>query len=106
VWGRYDSTLVVAAVLVLNVADAAFTIVWTSAGLAVEANPFLVGALAASPVLFMAAKIALVSSSMLLLLRLRRCRLALACLYGCGWLYIGIVAYHVTKIPTLVASLN
>ena len=51
----------VAGILVMNLIDAAFTIGWTSAGLATEANPLLDDVLARSPVLFMLAKLALVS---------------------------------------------
>ena len=88
----------VAGILVSNLIDAAFTIVWTTAGLATEANPLLVDVLAKSPVLFMLAKLALVSGGIFLLFRLRKRPLALAGLYGCGCIYAVLLAYHVSQL--------
>ena len=88
----------VACILVSNLIDAAFTIVWTTAGLATEANPLMVDVLARSPILFMLAKLALVSGGIFLLFRLRRRRLALAGLYACGCIYAGLLVYHVTQL--------
>lgn len=94
--------VVVAGILLLNLADAAFTIAWTSAGLATEVNPLLDDVLARSPVLFMLAKLALVSLGIFLLFRLRKRRLAHAALYACGCVYISLVAYHVTQLSELL----
>ncbi len=89
--------LVVALTLVGNVVDGSFTIVWTSTGAATEANPLLDEVLARSPILFMAAKLALVSAGVYLLFRRRNRRLALAGLYACGCVYALLVAYHLSR---------
>jgi hypothetical protein len=94
--------VVVASILVMNLVDAAFTIGWTSAGLATEANPLLDDVLARSPVLFMIAKLALVSLGIFLLFRLRRRRLALAGLVACSCVYASLLVYHVTRLSALL----
>ncbi len=104
--GRTALRLLVASILVLNLVDAAFSIAWTTAGVATEANPLLVEVLARSPVLFMAAKLALVSLGIFLLFRLRARPLALAGLCACGCVYFGLLAYHVSRLPHLVALLS
>jgi len=94
--------VVVASILVMNLIDAAFTIGWTSAGLATEANPLLDHVLARSPVLFMVAKLALVSLGIFLLFRLRKRRLAIAGLFACGCVYISLLVYHVSRLSALI----
>lgn len=96
--GHAGLRYLVAGILVSNLIDAAFTIVWTTAGMATEANPLMTEVLARSPVLFMLAKLALVSGGIFLLFRLRKRRLALAGIYGCGCIYAGLIVYHMTQL--------
>ena len=93
-----DLRYLVAGILVGNLIDAAFTIAWTTAGIATEANPLLVEILERSPLLFMVAKLALVSAGIFLLFRRRKRRLALAGLYACGCIYATLLVYHVSKL--------
>jgi hypothetical protein len=95
------------AILVLNLLDATFTLAFTTGGMADEANPLMLEVLGRSPVLFMAAKLALVSLGVYLLFRLRfrRRRLALASLLACGGVYAVIIAYHVSALPQLIAAI-
>jgi len=95
--------VVVAGILFMNLADAAFTIAWTTAGLATEANPLLDHVLARSPVLFMVAKLALVSLGIFLLFRLRKRPLAHTGLYACGCVYVSLLVYHVTRLSALMS---
>ncbi len=95
-----------ASVLVLNLLDAIFTIVYTSSGVAVESNPLMSRALVESPVLFMIAKLGLVSLGVLLLWRLRHRRAAAFGLIATGTAYVTLLAYHLSAVDrlTLVAS--
>lgn len=97
--------LLVAVILILNLADASFTLLWISSGMAVEANPLMLEALGYSPVVFMIAKLALVSLGMLLLLRLRSRPLAQLGIVGSGFVYASLLVYHVSAIPTFIAQL-
>jgi hypothetical protein len=94
---------VVATVLLfLNLADAAFTIAWTTAGFADEANPLMLSVLAHSPTLFMAAKLALVSLGIYLLSRLRRQPVAVAAVTACGCVYAILFVYHLSELPRIL----
>ncbi|MBI5542661.1 MAG: hypothetical protein HY901_02140 [Deltaproteobacteria bacterium] len=79
----------VAALLVLNAADAAFTAALLRRGLAQEANPLMRVAWEASPLLFFGLKMALVGSAALLLVRY--CEHLAAGVT----LYLGLIAYAV-----------
>ena len=91
------------AILLFNVSDAAFTIAWTTAGCADEANPLMVNVLATSPTLFMIAKLALVSLGLYLLSRQQRQRLAIAGVVACGCVYAILFAYHLSALPRLAS---
>lgn len=98
------STLLVAAgavVVVLNLLDAMFTLVYTHAGLASESNPLMDHVLAASPVLFMVAKLGLVSLGVLLLWRLRSHRAARFGLVATGAAYVVLLGYHLSAVDRL-----
>ncbi len=88
-----------AAVVICNVIDAVFTIIYTDLGLAREANPLLSSALADSPLLFMLIKLALVSMGVLLLWRLRHRRTAAAGLIASGAAYSWLIIYHLSAVP-------
>lgn len=94
------------AVVILNLLDAVFTLVYTEAGYAVEANPLMAAALRTAPIVFVAAKLSLVSLGVWFLWRVRRCAFAAAGLVASATAYTLVVAYHVTAMPrfTIVPS--
>jgi hypothetical protein len=92
-------------VVVLNLLDALWTITFLEAGVADEANPLMVSALAHGPVGFMIAKLALVSLSVMLLWRLRHRRSAVLALWSGAMAYSLVVAYHVSNAHHLSAAL-
>jgi hypothetical protein len=95
-----------AAILVMNLLDAAFTLVWTLSGLAVEANPLMDLLLSISPIHFMSTKLALVSLGLLLLWRLRWRRTARVAIVGSALAYAALLTYHLNAVPQLVALLG
>ncbi len=97
-------TWVAGLVIVLNLLDALWTITFLEAGVAAEANPLMDSALTHGPVGFMAAKLALVSLSVLLLWRLRHRRSAALALWSGAMTYSVIVAYHVSNAHHLVSA--
>ena len=107
-WGRASLALrfAAAAIVIINLLDAAFTLVWTLSGLAVEANPLMAAELAAGPVRFMVTKMALVSLGLLLLWRLRGRPLARFAILGSAAAYIVLLTYHLNEMPQLVALLG
>ena len=90
----YALRLVVVALLVLNLLDAVFTLVWVEAGIAEEANLLLEGILSQSAIGFMTVKMALVSLGVLLLWRHRDRRLAVAGLVVACVAYHSLLVYH------------
>jgi hypothetical protein len=100
---RSPLALVAAAVLVLNLADALFTLIYIHAGLATEANPIMDQALTHGPVGFMAFKLALVSLGVLLLFRLRQRRAASVALCASAVAYGSLLVFHLSAVPELVA---
>jgi hypothetical protein len=88
-------------ILVLNLFDAIFTIVYTRVGVAVESNPLMSKILISSPVLFMVAKLALVSLGVMLLWRLRHRRAAAIGLFATTTAYVTLIAYHLNAIEHL-----
>jgi hypothetical protein len=84
----------VTAIVILNGLDAVFTVAWVEAGLAVEANPLMAGALAASPALFVLAKVALVNAGAFLLWQLRRHSGARAGAAMCASVYYALLLFH------------
>jgi len=93
------------AIVILNLLDAVFTLLYTNTGLATEGNPMMQGPLAASPVLFMMAKLSLVSLCVFLLWRLGQRRSAMIGLAGTTAMYVLLLGYHLTAVPKLVATL-
>jgi len=86
-------------VVVLNLLDAIFTILYTHVGMATESNPLMQQVLRASPVVFMLAKLGLVSLGVLLLWRLRHRWTAAAGLVGASTAYVVLVLYHLSAVP-------
>src|SRR5437763_1639370 len=92
------------AIVILNLLDAAFTLVYTNAGLATEGNPMMQGPLAASPLLFMIAKLSLVSLCVFLLWRLGQRKSAMVGLASATAMYAILMCYHLAAVPKLVAT--
>jgi Domain of unknown function (DUF5658) len=92
-----------AAVIVLNLLDAMFTLLWVRAGVATEANPFMDRAMAHGAVGFMTIKLALVSLCVGLLWRLRHRRAAAGALIASAVAYSSILVLHLSAVPQLVA---
>jgi hypothetical protein len=105
---RLPMSLVAAAVLVLNLADAIFTLFYLQIGVAREANPFMESALGHGPLGFMIVKLGLVSLCVLLLVRLHErrdtMRAAQLALVGSAVAYSTLLVYHLTAVPGLVVS--
>ena len=102
---RTNSTLLIAGLLVLlNFADAVLTLLWVDIGVAEEANPLWRDLIDASPVLFMAAKLALVMSCVVVLLRFREHALAKWGLTGTFGAYALLFGWHLTIASTVFAS--
>src|SRR5262245_48399640 len=83
-----------AALLVLNLADALFTLSFLQLRVAEEANPLMRAAYAGSPVLFLGLKLLLVHSGALLLWIHRGAAAARVALAAGVGLYAAIVIYH------------
>ncbi len=98
--------LSVALVLVLNVVDATFTLLWVQMGWATEANPVMAAMLNHSPVVFMLSKLALVSGGMGVLWKLRRLPLAKFGVGIASIVYIGIFAHHMTAVPHFLETVR
>jgi hypothetical protein len=88
-------------IIVLNLLDAMFTLVYTRSGLATEANPLMDQVLAASPVLFMLAKLSLVSLGVLVLWRWRERRTARFGLIGAAGAYAVLLVHHLSGVEHL-----
>lgn len=90
---------VAGAVVVLNLFDAMFTLFYTHVGMATESNPLMLQVLSASPIVFMLAKLGLVSLGVMLLWRLRHHRTAVAGLVAASGAYVMLVIYHLSAVP-------
>lgn len=83
------------ALVVLNLADALFTLGWVEAGLATEANPVMAGALNLGPGLFILSKVLLVGFAAILLYRNRGTAAARFALVPVALLYAFVGGSHV-----------
>ena len=87
-----------AALLVLNLLDAMFTIGFIQLGAAEEANPLMALPMADGPLAFMLIKLSLVSLGVTLLWRLQRHRGAVIALCSGATVYAALVAYHISSV--------
>jgi hypothetical protein len=92
-----------ATILVLNLIDAVFTLLYTGTGVAAEGNPLMSGVLHASPTGFMIIKLSLVSLGVLMLWRLRARRAAAVGLVATAMAYSTLLFYHLSEAHRLVA---
>lgn len=90
--------------LVLNLLDAVFTLAWVTAGFAEEANPLLTE-LVRYPVLFMSAKLALVSLGSWALWRYRQRPTAVVAIFTAFLVYYLILLYHVDFLGDVLRAL-
>jgi hypothetical protein len=97
-------TGIVIAVLVLNLLDALFTLVWVRAGLAVEANSLMRDLVENNAFLFVATKLALVSLGSLLLWRQRRHPIAVVAIFGVFLAYYLVLLYHLQYSSVLIRN--
>jgi hypothetical protein len=95
---------IVKVLLVLNLLDAIFTLIWIYAGLAREANPLLAELIINHPVLFAAAKIGLVTLASLFLWRLRYRPLAVVGIFIAFLVYYFLLLYHIGYLSMLVRN--
>lgn len=89
----------IAAVLIFNVLDLAFTVYYIEGGHAVEANPLMAAAYASSPFFFMIVKMALAVLGITLLYRARHARTAQFAIRAITIAYGALVVYHVVHFP-------
>jgi hypothetical protein len=92
-------------IVVLNLVDAIFTLLYTSGHLAREGNPLMQGVLAASPVMFMITKLSLVSLCVFMLWRYGHRFTAVIGLIGATVMYVILIGYHLTAVPLLISQL-
>ena len=92
---------IVKAIIVLNVLDAIFTLIWVQAGLAKEANVLLQDLVSNHTVLFMVVKLALVSLGSMLLWRNRKHPFAVVGLFFVFMTYYYILLYHLSFLRLL-----
>lgn len=90
-------------VLVLNLLDALFTLWWVGNGLATEANALLED-LVEQPLMFVLAKLALVSLGSIFLWRLRRRPLAVIAIFGVFFAYYLVFLHHLRFSAVLLAE--
>jgi hypothetical protein len=100
---RVPMSVAAAAVVVLNLADAVFTLLYVHTGLAREGNPMMASALGGGSVIFMITKLALVSLGVLLLVRLWPRRAAAAGMFAAVTVYATLFVYHLSGVPELVS---
>ena len=87
------------AVLIFNLLDLVFTVYYIEAGTAVEANPLMAAAYAASPMHFALLKLSLALLGITLLYRVRETRAAELALRAVTVTYGFLVAYHLANFP-------
>jgi hypothetical protein len=96
---------IVKVVLVLNLLDAVFTLLWVWSGLAKEANPLLRQLVLESPVGFAAAKLAVVGLASLLLWRLRERPLAVVAIFLAFLAYYALLLAHIGFLSLVLGAL-
>jgi hypothetical protein len=90
------------ATLIFNVLDGILTLIVLALGAAEEANPLMAAAIDASPILFMAAKVGIVSAGVLCLWWHRTRQLARAGVIAVFLAYAGVIAWHVQSVGVIV----
>ena len=95
---------IVKAVIVLNLLDLLFTLVWVGAGHAEEANLLLVNLVREHPVAFVLTKISLVSLGSYLLWKYRAHALAVVGIFSIFMVYYFVLLYHLHYTSVVMSS--
>lgn len=95
---------IVKAVIVLNLLDLLFTLVWVGGGHAEEANLLLVNLVRQHPVAFVLAKISLVSLGSYLLWIYRAHALAVIGIFSIFMVYYFVLLYHLRYTSAFMSS--
>ena len=95
---------IVATVLVLNLFDAVFTLLWVQAGHAREANPFLRQLIEASPLAFVGVKLGLVGLGSSLLWLHRDRPLAVTAIFLAFLVYYTLLLWHLGFLALVVGE--
>jgi hypothetical protein len=95
---------IVCVVLVLNLVDAVFTLLWVGAGLARELNPLLAHLVRQYPVGFAVAKLGLVGLGSLLLWRLRHRPLAVVSIFCSFVVYYLVLLHHLSFLGVILRA--
>jgi hypothetical protein len=96
---------IVKVVLVLNLLDAVFTLLWVWSGLAREANPLMRELVHHHPVAFAASKLALVGLGSLLLWQWRERPLAVVAIFVAFLAYYALLLAHIGFLSLLIGAL-
>lgn len=96
---------IVKGVLVMNLLDAVFTLLWVWAGMAKEANPLLRELVHESPVGFAVIKLAVVGLGSLLLWRWRTRPLAVVAIFVAFLAYYALLLLHVGFLSLVIGAL-
>jgi hypothetical protein len=96
---------IVKTVLVLNLLDALFTLLWVRAGLAHEANALMRDLVNEHAVLFVVTKLGLVSLGSLVLWRRRTHAVAVVAIFSAFLAYYLVLLYHLQYSSILVRNL-
>lgn len=95
---------IVKVILVLNLIDAMFTLLWIFAGFARESNPLLTELISDYPVMFAIVKLALVSLGSVLLWRYRYRPLAIISIFIAFMIYYCLMLYHIAFFSRLLRA--
>jgi hypothetical protein len=95
---------IVKGVLVLNLADAIFTLIWVRGGLALEANALMRDLVNEHALSFMVVKLLLVSAGSWLLWNRRHHPAAIIAIFAVFTVYYGVLLYHVQYASRLMLT--
>ena len=93
---------IVKVILIFNLIDALFTILWIYSGFANEANPLLAGLIKDYPAIFAAVKFALVGLGSFLLWRFRYRPLSIISIFLAFMTYYCLLLYHLRFIGRMI----
>lgn len=95
---------IVGAVIVLNLLDAGFTLVWVRTKRAEEANPLIRSLVEDHPAVFVAAKMALVGLGTALLWMRRHRPAAVVAIFAVFLIYYVLLLYHIGFVGRLLGG--
>jgi hypothetical protein len=95
---------IVKVILIFNLIDALFTILWIYSGVANESNPLLAELVKDYPVIFAVVKFALVSLGSILLWRFRYRPLAIISIFLAFLTYYCLLLYHIRFVGRMIKA--